>query len=167
MDIVLVHYSAPPVVGGVESVLGHHARLMADAGHNVRILAGRGAQVDPRIPFMQVPQADSRHPDVLALKAELDDGRVPPAFDELVNQLAEELKRAIGKPDFVICHNVCSLSKNLALTAALQRVFEKQERLRPILWHHDLAWTTPRYRDELHDGYPWDLLRTDWPVRSR
>ena len=31
-----------------------------------------------------------------------------------------------------------------------------------ILWHHDLAWTTPRYLSELHDGYPWDLLRTDW-----
>jgi glycosyltransferase involved in cell wall biosynthesis len=31
-----------------------------------------------------------------------------------------------------------------------------------IIWHHDLAWTTPRYRSELHDGYPWDLLRQDW-----
>jgi len=30
------------------------------------------------------------------------------------------------------------------------------------LWHHDLAWTTPRYQSELHDGYPWDLLRTYW-----
>jgi len=163
MEIVLVHYSAPPVVGGVESVLGHHARLMADAGHRVRILAGRGEQVDPRIPFMQVPLADSRHPDVLALKAELDAGRVPPAFEELVNQLAAELERAFGGADFVVCHNICSLNKNLALTAALKRVFDKNERPRPVLWHHDLAWTTPRYRDELHEGYPWDLLRTDWP----
>jgi glycosyltransferase involved in cell wall biosynthesis len=31
-----------------------------------------------------------------------------------------------------------------------------------ILWHHDLAWTTPRYRQELHAGYPWDLLRQAW-----
>jgi glycosyltransferase involved in cell wall biosynthesis len=31
-----------------------------------------------------------------------------------------------------------------------------------ILWHHDLAWTSPRYLPELHDGYPWDLLRMDW-----
>lgn len=35
--------------------------------------------------------------------------------------------------------------------------------MRVILWHHDLAWMTPRYRAELHDGYPWDLLRTAWP----
>lgn len=39
MNIVLVHYSAPPVVGGVESVLAHQARLMADAGHTVKIIA--------------------------------------------------------------------------------------------------------------------------------
>ena len=32
-----------------------------------------------------------------------------------------------------------------------------------ILWQHDLAWTTDRYRHELFDGYPWDFLRTDWP----
>ena len=54
-EVALLHYSAPPVVGGVESVLGHHARLMADAGHQVRIVAGRGEQVDPRIPFIHLP----------------------------------------------------------------------------------------------------------------
>jgi mannosylglucosylglycerate synthase len=37
--------------------------------------------------------------------------------------------------------------------------------LRVILWHHDLAWTTSRYQAELHAGYPWDLLRTDWGAR--
>src|SRR5512136_662880 len=97
MELVLIHYSAPPVVGGVESVIGHHARLMTDAGHNVRILAGRGAQVDPRIPFVQVPLADSRHPEILALKAELDAGRVPPVFEELTSRLTLILDQAIGK----------------------------------------------------------------------
>jgi hypothetical protein len=27
--VALLHYSAPPVVGGVESVIAHHARLMS------------------------------------------------------------------------------------------------------------------------------------------
>src|SRR5512144_1155631 len=103
MEIVLVHYSAPPVVGGVESVLGHHARLMAGAGHRVRILAGRGAQVDARIPFVQVPLADSRYPEILELKAQLDAGRVPPSFEELVNRLAAELEHAAGAADYVVC----------------------------------------------------------------
>ncbi len=163
MEIMLIHYSAPPVVGGVESVIAHHARLMADAGHNVRILAGRGAQVDPRIPFVQVPLADSLHPDILAVKAELDAGRVPPVFEELTSRLTLILDQAIGKAEIVICHNTCSLNKNLVLTAALKRFFERKRRVRPILWNHDLAWTTPRYQSELHEGYPWDLLCTEWP----
>ncbi len=63
----------------------------------------------------------------------------------------------------MICHNVCSLNKNLALTAAIRGISQTQNTPRLILWHHDLAWTTPRYRQELHDGFPWSLLRTDWP----
>ncbi|MCK6569450.1 MAG: glycosyltransferase, partial [Anaerolineales bacterium] len=54
------------------------------------------------------------------------------------------------------------LHKNLALTAALHEIYQTPRFPRLILWHHDLAWTTPRYRHELHEGYPWDLLRTQW-----
>lgn len=161
--IALLHYSAPPVVGGVESVLGHHARLMADAGHQVRIVAGRGKQTDPRIPFIHLPMADSRHPDVLAVKAELDAGHVPPKFAELVDSLTANLNHVLEDVDVLIAHNVCSLNKNLALTAAVWNLATHHKRSRMVLWHHDLAWTTPRYRDELHDGYPWDLLRGAWP----
>ena len=28
LSIGLLHFTSPPVVGGVETVLGHHARLM-------------------------------------------------------------------------------------------------------------------------------------------
>ncbi|HET9587216.1 MAG TPA: hypothetical protein VFO91_00385, partial [Anaerolineales bacterium] len=93
--VALLHYAAPPVVGGVESVLGHHARLMADAGHQVRVVAGRGEQTDARIPFIHLPLADSRHPRVLELKAELDAGRVPPGFAELVDSLTANLSEAL------------------------------------------------------------------------
>ena len=160
-EIALLHYSAPPIVGGVESVLGHHARLMANAGHQVRIVAGRGAQIDPRIPFLHLPMADSRHPDVLAVKAELDAGRVPPAFAELVDRLTANLNEILGDVEILCAHNICSLNKNLALTAAVRNLAGRNG-LQTILWHHDLAWTTPRYRAELHDGYPWDLLRQAW-----
>jgi glycosyltransferase involved in cell wall biosynthesis len=159
--IALLHYSAPPVVGGVESILGQHARLMADAGHNVRILAARGEQVDRRIPFLRLPLADSLHPEIMTVKAELDKGRVLPQFSELVNILTNQLEEHLGDVDVLIAHNVASLHKNLALTAALHNLAEANGR-RMILWHHDLAWTTPRYRPELHDGYPWDLLRQAW-----
>ena len=163
MKIALLHYSAPPIVGGVESVLGHHARLMADAGHQVRIVAGRGEQVGTRISFISIPLLDSRHEQVLMLKADLDAGRVPKEFDLLVERIVSQLREAIADADILIAHNVCSLNKNLALTAALHKLSETYRQPHLILWHHDLAWTTPRYRAELHDGYPWDLLRTAWP----
>jgi glycosyltransferase involved in cell wall biosynthesis len=161
-NVALLHYSAPPVVGGVESVLGYHARLMTKDGHQVRILAGRGKQTDPRIPFLPLPLADSRHPEVLAMKAELDAGRVPESFSYLVDSLTAELAGILDDTDVLFAHNVCSLHKNLALTAAIRNLADHPHP-RIILWHHDLAWTTPRYRAELHDGYPWDLLRQAWP----
>jgi glycosyltransferase involved in cell wall biosynthesis len=160
--VALLHYSAPPIVGGVESVLGHQARLMADAGHQVQIVAGRGEQTDPRIPFVHLPMADSRHPDILALKAELDAGHLPTKFNRLADALTANFNEILDDMDVLIAHNVCSLNKNLALTAAVRNL-ANYSHLRIILWHHDLAWTTPRYRAELHDGYPWDLLRQAWP----
>ena len=160
--VALLHYSAPPIVGGVESVLGHQARLMAEAGHQVQIVAGRGEQTDPRIPFIKVPMADSRHAEILALKSELDAGRVPPQFEGVADSLTADLGETLDDTDVLIVHNVCSLNKNLALTAAVKKLSERNT-LQIILWHHDLAWTTPRYRAELHDGYPWDLLRQAWP----
>jgi glycosyltransferase involved in cell wall biosynthesis len=146
----------------VESVLGHQARLMAEAGHQVQIVAGRGEQTDPRIPFIKVPMADSRHAEILALKSELDAGRVPPQFEGVADSLTADLGETLDDTDVLIVHNVCSLNKNLALTAAVKKLSERNT-LQLILWHHDLAWTTPRYQAELHDGYPWDLLRQAWP----
>ncbi len=43
MKIGLLHYSVPPVIGGVESIVGAHARLFADAGHEARTIARHGA----------------------------------------------------------------------------------------------------------------------------
>ncbi len=162
-SIALIHYSAPPVVGGVESVLAHHARLMADDGQAVRILAARGEQFDERIPLFQLPLIDSRSPRVLAAKAELDAGRAPPDFSALTADITRALRSALAGVHLLIAHNVCSLNKNLALTAALHALSRESKSPKLILWHHDLAWTPPRYRDELHDGWPWDLLRAHWP----
>ena len=161
MHIAIIHYSAPPVVGGVESVLAQHARLMARAGHRVRLLAARGEPISAQIRFIPLPLIDSRHPRVLAAKAELDRGAVPADFEPLTSEITHALQQALVDVDVLIAHNVCSLHKNLALTAAIARL----DRPRVILWHHDLAWTTPRYQAELYDGYPWNLLCTHWGAR--
>lgn len=161
--IGLLHYTAPPVVGGVESVMAHHARLMAEAGHDVRIIAARGESSTPHVQFVSIPLADSRHPEIMEMKGHLDAGIVPPNFTELRDRIAGELETAVNGLDFLIAHNVCSLHKNLALTAALQQVCQQPHAPLLIIWHHDLAWTTPRYAAEVHPGWPWDLIQHDWP----
>lgn len=163
LAVALLHYTAPPVVGGVEQVLAWHARLLADAGHEVRIVAGRGASPDPRIPFVGVPRADTSHPEILRLQAGLDAGRLPADFAAVAEGLARELEVALAGLDVVLAHNVGSLGLNLALTAAVHDLAGLVGAPRMILWHHDLAWTRPAYRRSLHDGHPWDLLRTAWP----
>jgi glycosyltransferase involved in cell wall biosynthesis len=163
MKICLLHYSAPPVVGGVESVLAEQAQRLAQAGHTVRVSAGRGAAWSAAVEFVPVPLMDSRHPEVLAVKAHLDRGQVPAEFDRLQAALADALRPALAAAEVVIAHNIGSLSKNLALTAALHELAAAPGAARLVLWHHDLAWTTPRYRAELHPGHPWDLLRIAWP----
>jgi glycosyltransferase involved in cell wall biosynthesis len=135
---------------------------MTEAGHEVSIVAGRGAQTDAGVPFISIPLVDSRAPEMMAAKQSLDRGEVPAHFAQLVGRLKDELGPALAQADKVIAHNVCSLNKNLALTAALFELAMEREPGWMMLWHHDLAWTTPRYRNELHEGYPWDLLRTAW-----
>ncbi|HRQ23566.1 MAG TPA: glycosyltransferase family 4 protein, partial [Anaerolineales bacterium] len=162
MKIALLHYSSPPIVGGVEGVLAHHARLMANAGHEVTILAGRGEPFDERIPVRILPRLDSRHAEVMEVKGFLDAGKRTPAFDKLHARIKEELLEELRDCDVLIAHNVASLNKNLALTAVLHETYKSPGFPHLILWHHDLAWTTPRYRHELHKGYPWDLLRSHW-----
>ncbi|MBK7451447.1 MAG: glycosyltransferase family 4 protein [Anaerolineales bacterium] len=162
MNIAILHYSVPPIVGGVESVIAHHARLMSADGHSVRLIAARGSAMSDQIPLTYIPLADSRHERVAQVKTQLDRGEVTSDLDSLRDELADELKKALTGMDVLIAHNVCSLNKNLALTAALHKLHQENQLPHLILWHHDLAWTTPRYLPEMHEGYPWNLLKTDW-----
>jgi glycosyltransferase involved in cell wall biosynthesis len=163
MQIALIHYASPPIVGGVETVLARQAQALVNAGHRVRVLTGRGETWDDAIPVLLIPLIDSRHPEVLENKNQLDQGCVPEGFRDLVDRIKTELYRALAGVEVLIAHNVAALHKNLALTAALYELSQEAGQPRQILWHHDLAWTTPRYRPELSEGWPWDLLRTAWP----
>jgi glycosyltransferase involved in cell wall biosynthesis len=126
-------------------------------------VAGRGESRDRRIAFVRLPLADTLHPQIVELQARLGAGDVPASFAPLVAVLADGLAAALAGVDVVIAHNVCSLGRNLALTSALRVVAARPGAPRLVLWHHDLAWTLPAYLPYLHEGHPWDLLRSAWP----
>ena len=162
MHIAILHYAAPPVVGGVERVIYYHATLLAKAGHEVSVVAGRGEPFDPDVAFHCLDVVGSRHPDILALKAELDQGRVPEGFDAMCSRILDALRPLLDGADVLIAHNVLGLHKNLPLTAALYRLSERNT-VPFVAWCHDFAWQDTLYTPDLHPGYPWDLLRTPWP----
>lgn len=159
--IVILHYAAPPIVGGVESTMYHHARLLVQAGHAVHVIAGRGEPFHPQVVFHHIPEIDSRHPEVLAVGRALARGQVPRDFALLRDNLVDRLRPLLAGSDVTIVHNAVTLHKNLALTAALRRLVE--EHLHIVAWCHDFAWQDRLYTSDLHPGYPWDLLRTAWP----
>ncbi len=160
--IAMLHYAAPPILGGVETTLAHHARLFAADGHRVRVVCGRGRAWDPSIEVRRVRLADSRSPEIEAARAVLETGRVPQNLEKLVSRLEARLGPLLGETDLVIAHNLASLHKNLVFTIALHRLWQRRAFSRLVLWHHDFAWTSPHQRQHMSNGFPWDLLRSDW-----
>lgn len=112
---------------------------------------------------VNLPLVDSTDPAILRVKAELDAGRVPAEFAALQADLVAALRVPLAECDVLIAHNVISLNKNLPLAAALHTLTRPTGAPGLILWHHDIAAATPRYRDELHPGAPWTLVTEPWP----
>jgi glycosyltransferase involved in cell wall biosynthesis len=160
--ISILHYAAPPVIGGVESTIYHHARLLSGAGYAVQVVAGRGAEFFPDVDFTLIPEVDSNHPTVLRTGHALAQGQVPAEFVDLRDRLASSLEAAVQDNSVLIVHNAHTLHKNLALTAALHILYSRGW-LPMIAWSHDFAWQDPLYTSSLYPGYPWDLLRQVWP----
>jgi glycosyltransferase involved in cell wall biosynthesis len=158
----IVHYSAPPVVGGVEAVILAQVSAFVKAGYPVSVVAGRGREeaLPSDAGLQLVPLMDSLHPKITAASEQLEEGTVPSDFDDLVNQLIGLLAPALEPFDNVIIHNVFTKHFNLPLTAALHYLLDAGELGRCIAWCHDFTWTSPHSRSRVHPGYPWDLLRT-------
>jgi len=161
--VALVHYTIPPVIGGVEGVLAHQARLLAARGFGAHVVTGRGGPLGAHVRVHRIPLLDSRHRRVLAVTHALEQGRVPGAFAALTGQIREGLARTLRGIDVCIVHNALTLHKNLALTAALHGLMREKPGFRLVVWCHDLARTNPQYRPHLHPGEPWNLLETPIP----
>lgn len=159
--VAILHYSAPPIIGGVEATIGAHARLLVSHGFDVKIIVGRGEGQDSRVKWVCLPEIDSRHPRVEAVNRELNAGLVSTEFNALSESIELALASALADADVCLAHNVVTLHKNLALTAALHRLAQ-QSRVRLVAWCHDFAWDDPVYARDVHPGMPWDLMRKPW-----
>jgi mannosylglucosylglycerate synthase len=159
--VALLHYSASPVVGGVEAVMDAHAREFIAAGYGVKVVCGRGSQaaVPDGVELALIPEMDSLHPRIREASTSLEQGQVPDNFDELKDQLIQKITPLLTDTQAWIVHNIFSKHFNLPLTAALAEMAEKNEAPACIAWCHDFTWTSPNSHSLVYPGYPWDLLR--------
>ena len=148
-------------MGGVESTIYHHARLLFQAGFEVSLVAGRGEAIEDAIPIKLIPEIDSRHPRVMKIGDQLTNGEVSQDFYHLRDELIVSISASLKHSQVLIVHNAITLHKNLALTAAL-RLISEQKQPRMVAWCHDFAWQDSLYTPDLHPGYPWDLLKFAW-----
>lgn len=160
--VALLHYAALPTIGGVESTIAAHARLFAANGYIIKIISGRGEVFDPRVPVEIIADVDSKAPRVLEVNAELARGSISAKFHALAQDLTHALEKAVADCTSLIAHNILSLHKNLALTAALKNLHATR-RVTIVAWCHDFAWNDPQYVAELYPGFPWALLKQPWP----
>src|SRR3972149_9009003 len=168
MKTALLHYSAPPVIGGVEAVMLAHARQFVQAGMPIVVIAGSGdaSALPAGCEFFQIPEMDTQHLEILRLSAALEQGQVLAEFEALTQRLTDVLRPVVTRFDRLLVHNVLTKHFNLPLTAALFRLMDEGAAKGVIAWGHDLSWSSPTSRSKVFDAYPWVLLRTARPEIS-
>lgn len=160
--IGILHYSAPPVVGGVEAVIAAHTNLLLANGYPVTIVAGQGqaSALPEDVEFELIPEIGSQYPQIVEMNELLEVGEVPAGFEQMTEQIRASLEPVLAEFDSLILHNVFTKHFNLPLTAALYRLLDAGTINRCIAWCHDFTWTSPSSGSKVFDRYPWDLLKT-------
>lgn len=128
MKIGLIHYSCPPITGGVERVLEEHAKLFADHGHEVTVFCSRGESFDSRI-----------------------------AVVKLTSQNRSEVRQMLAEQGIVFIHNVMTMPFDLGLTETLWGYADELRLVRFFAWIHDLAACSgdyPNVHDLLSRAHP-------------
>lgn len=136
--VLFVHYTFPGVVGGVETVIGHHATGMTDRA-DVALLAGRGRVGVRGVPAVRIRLLDSLHPRIVEVTRATGSDRMAPSFADLRARIADALAPRVASVDRVVLHNVATMSLNLPLVAALHDLAPGLPAGRLVVWVHDLA----------------------------
>jgi glycosyltransferase involved in cell wall biosynthesis len=156
--VAILHYSCPPIIGGVEFIMQAHAREFVEAGYKVKLIVGKGGEVDPEATTVVIPEIVSGGGPLSKELSALDRGEVPNDFDVVVKRVEKKLTSALRGVDICMMHNVMTMHFNMVLTAALTNVMKRSRSTRFIAWTHDLTFTDPVYEPHQHRRYPWSLL---------
>ena len=132
--VSILHYSALPVIGGVELTVDIHAKLLRKKGFKVNIIAGAGK---PDILISELQSSYYREMNKKIFKA-----KIPKDFKKEVRKVKKKIIKALKNSDVLIVHNIFTMHFNLVATAAL---LEVSKEISTIGWVHDLSYLDSTY----------------------
>jgi len=132
--VSILHYSALPVIGGVELTVDIHARLLKEKNFQVNIIAGDG-KPDKFIPELSSSYYKEMNKKILR-------GVTPKEFSKEVRKVKKKILKALKDSDVLIVHNLFTMHFNLVATTAL---IEVSKEIKTIGWVHDLSYLDSTY----------------------
>jgi len=158
--IAVLHYSCPPVVGGVESVIAEHAKVFTYHGYKTKIIAGRGSKFDKHIKVEIIPELNSLYEENEIISSEIKECKVTEKFKELTEKIYSKLEKSLTNYGVCIIHNVLTMHFNMPFTAALHKLIKNNNK-KFISWCHDHTFTKESfYENDIKKKYPYTLLVT-------
>ena len=155
INVAILHYSCPPVIGGVEEIVRQQAALLYRHYHPVKVIAGSGSQFTEDFAIEINPLLSSRHPEILKLQQD------PTENYELIREMSgtilKYLKDSLQNFHILIAHNVLSMHYNLPLTLALHRLASTKT-IKVVNWNHDSPYFYKNYSKDFEEK-PWLILK--------
>ncbi len=156
-SVALLHYSVPPVIGGVEEVIRQHAELFFRHHHRVSVLAGEGGEFSRRMEIIFHPLLSSSNRAIIKAHKLSIEKEEHSRIYSLSRRIHGFLRRVLAETDVLIAHNVVSMPFNLPLTLAVLKLAEEGF-IKVISWGHDSPYFNPNYPDYLEKP-PWNVLK--------
>ncbi|HFE63712.1 MAG TPA: glycosyltransferase [Caldithrix sp.] len=154
-SIAILHYSCPPVVGGVEEIIRQQAFLFQRYFHPIKILAGAGSQFSDKILIEINPLLSSQNNEIIKAQNNYSKNQQP--FRALTRKIFTYLKNNLQHFDVLIAHNVLSMPYNLPLAYALHRL-ANQKIISVVGWNHDSPFFYRNYSSKFNRK-PWSVLK--------
>ena len=161
LNIGILHYSWPPIVGGVEEIIKQHAVALSSLGQSVSVLAGMGGKSSKSYRMRVEPLLSSNSKQIAkahkkSIKGQHTSLRQP---TEMIYEILLNWARDL---DVILAHNVFHMPFNLPLTLALRRLAASNRKPVVVSWAHDSPFFYPSAPEYLNTA-PWVVLRQIHP----
>jgi glycosyltransferase involved in cell wall biosynthesis len=154
-NIALLHYTCPPIVGGVEEIIRQHALLFNRYNHHAKIFAGDGGLSTDKYDIEINSLLSSRNPRILQIHKNL--AERSHELESCSKEIFDYLVLALEHFDVLIAHNVLTMPYNLPLTFALHGLANKGKK-RVVSWNHDSPYFYTLFPIDLR-AEQWDILK--------